>query len=305
MELRDLRAYVAVAEEGHFGRAAERLRMSSSRLSELIRGLERELGTPLLSRTTRKVEITAPGEELLGRARHILDDVAAAQAAVRSIGAGRSGKVLLGVTPPALVGLVPSLAEQFTGQFPSAQVEARPMWRPNLIQSLHSKEIDVAIVLGSGGKDDGVTGRSLAAQPLVAGVRPSHPRAALDTVRLSDLAGEVLGIASDDLFPAWARCQRQALSAAGVAPARVVTLSGPGLEAARWADDNPEVDWIMLLPSLAAAHDRTVTVPIEPRFLVPFALLWRDDGTTAPVARRFITTALAADLPPGWSRADG
>ena len=303
MELRDLRSYVAVAEEGHFGRASERLQMSSSRLSELIRDLERELGTPLFSRTTRKVEITVAGQELLGRARRILDDVAAAGAAVRSIGAGHSGKVLLGVTPPALVGLVPSLIEQFTGQFPDAQVEARPMWRPNLIQGLHTEEIDIAIVLGSGGKEDGLTGRSLAAQPLVAGVRPGHPLAALNAVKLTDLASEVLGIASDDLFPAWARYQRQALSAAGVAPP-TVTLSGPDLEAARWADDHPRVDWILLLPSLAAAHDCTVTVPVQPRFLVPFALLWRDDGTAAPIAGRFITTALAADLPAGWSRAD-
>jgi DNA-binding transcriptional LysR family regulator len=71
MELRDLRAYVAVAEEGHFRRASERLQMSSSRLSELISGLERELRTPLFGRTTRKAELTADGEELLGRARRI------------------------------------------------------------------------------------------------------------------------------------------------------------------------------------------------------------------------------------------
>ena len=170
------------------------------------------------------------------------------------------------------------------------------MWRPNLIQGLHTEEIDIAIVLGSGGKDDGLTGRSLAAQPLVAGVRPGHPLSALNAVKLTDLASEVLGIASDDLFPAWARYQRQALSAAGVAPP-TVTLSGPDLEAARWADHYPRVDWILLLPSLAAAHDLTVTVPVQPRFLVPFTLLWRDDGTAAPIAGRFITTALAADLP--------
>jgi DNA-binding transcriptional LysR family regulator len=219
---------------------------------------------------------------------------------VRSIGAGDSGKVLLGVTPPALVGLVPSLVEQFTGQFPDAQVEARPMWRPNLIQGLHAGEIDVAIVLGSAGEEDGLTGRSLAAQPLVAGVRPDHPRAALDAAKFTDLADEVLGIASDDLFPAWARCQRQALSAAGIAPP-TVTLSGPDMESARWADDYPGVDWILLLPSLAAAHERTVTVPVQPYFPVPFTLLWRDDGTAAPIADRFIAAALAADLPPDWS----
>lgn len=304
MELKDLRAYVAVAEEGHFGRASERLQMSSSRLSELIRGLERELGTALFRRTTRKVEITAAGEELLGRARRILDDVAAAGAAVRSIGAGHAGTVLLGVTPPALVGLVPRLVEQFTGQYPGARVKTRPMWRPNLIQGLYTGEIDVAIVLGSAGKEDGLTGRRLAAQPLVAGVRPDHPLAALDAIKFTDLAGEVLGVVSDDLFPAWARYQRQALSAAGVAPP-TATLSGPDLEAARWADDHPGIDWILLLPSLAAAHERTVTIPVQPRFLVPFTLLWRDDGTAAPIAGRFITAALAAGLPADWSRADG
>lgn len=174
------------------------------------------------------------------------------------------------------------------------------MWRPNLIQGLHAGEIDVAIVLGSAGEEDGLTGRSLAAQPLVAGVRPDHPRAALDAAKFTDLADEVLGIASDDLFPAWAQCQRQALSAAGIAPP-TVTLSGPDLESARWADDYPGVDWILLLPSLAAAHERTVTVPVQPYFPVPFTLLWRNDGTAAPITDRFIAAALAADLPPDWS----
>ena len=101
MELRQLEAFVAVAEELHFGRAAERLRLSPPTLSELIRRLERELGTPLFTRTTRRVVITSAGAELLARSKVILDEVAAAGAAVRRIAGGDAGTVRLGVTPPA------------------------------------------------------------------------------------------------------------------------------------------------------------------------------------------------------------
>jgi Bacterial regulatory helix-turn-helix protein, lysR family len=83
VELRQLEAFVAVATELHFGRAAERLHMAAPTLSELIRRLERELGTPLFTRTTRRVALTSAGAELLTRSKGILDEIAAADAAVR------------------------------------------------------------------------------------------------------------------------------------------------------------------------------------------------------------------------------
>ena len=86
MELRELEAFVAVAAELHFGRAAERLHMAVPTLSELIRRLERELSTPLFTRTTRRVAMTSAGAELLARPKVILNEVAAAGAAVRPRG---------------------------------------------------------------------------------------------------------------------------------------------------------------------------------------------------------------------------
>lgn len=100
MELRQLEAFVAVATELHFGRAAEQLRIGQPTLSDLIRRLERELGAPLLTRTTRKVALTGAGQELLGRAKVILDEVAAAAAAVRRTAQGETGTVRVAITPP-------------------------------------------------------------------------------------------------------------------------------------------------------------------------------------------------------------
>ena len=80
---------MAVATELHFGRAAERLHVAPPTLSELIRRLERELGTPLFTRTTRQVAMTSAGAELLARSKVILDEVAAAGAAVRRVAHGR------------------------------------------------------------------------------------------------------------------------------------------------------------------------------------------------------------------------
>ena len=108
VELRQLEAFVAVATELHFGRAAERLHIAAPTLSELIRRLERELGTPLFTRTTRQVAITSAGAELLTRSTIILDEAAAAQAAVRRVAGGEAGTVRLGITPPAAPVLAPT-----------------------------------------------------------------------------------------------------------------------------------------------------------------------------------------------------
>jgi DNA-binding transcriptional LysR family regulator len=109
VELRQLEAFVAVATELHFGRAAERLHVAAPTLSELIRRLERELGTPLFTRTTRWVALTSAGTELLARSKVILEEVVAARAAVRRVADGEAGTVRLGITPPVAPVLAPHL----------------------------------------------------------------------------------------------------------------------------------------------------------------------------------------------------
>ena len=93
IELRHLRAFVAVAEELHFGRAADRLHLSQSALSRQVRGLEQLLGCQLLRRSTHRVELTIAGEALLDRARRLLDDVDEAVSATLSIGGELAGRL--------------------------------------------------------------------------------------------------------------------------------------------------------------------------------------------------------------------
>ena len=304
MELRHLEAFVAVATELHFGRAAERLHIAAPTLSELIRRLERELGTPLFTRTTRQVAITSAGAELLTRSKVILDEVAAAQAAVRRVAGGEAGTVRLGITPPAAPVLAPHLISLFAAEAPQVTVELQRMWLPNLLDAVVTGDIDVALTCGLVPEPAGIATEVFCAEPLLVGLRPDHRLASCDLVALSELAHEVLGIAPEALFPAWALTQRQVLDTAGIAPP-AIELADTDLAAIRWADQ-PGVDWILLIPSLAVAQTQTQTqtqtviCPVAPRQLVPFTLQWNPSRVHTTAVARFVHCALAADLPPGW-----
>ena len=303
MELRQLEAFVAVATELHFGRAAERLHVSAPTLSELIHRLERELGTPLFTRTTRRVAMTSAGEELLARAKLILDEVAAAAAAVRRVAGGDAGTVRLGITPAAAPVLGPHLIRRFAAQVPQVTVDVQRMWLSTMTEALVSGRIDVAITCGLIPAPEGVANEVFCAEPLLVGLRPDHRLAGQDTVALHDLAHDVLGMPPEDLFPAWTLAQRQALESAGISPP-MVELADTDLAAARWADQ-ADAEWILLTPSVAAAHTTTVVRPVASGQLVPFTLQWNPDRAHTAAVARFVHAALTADLPPGWRTQPG
>lgn len=289
---------MAVATELHFGRAAERLHLAAPTLSELIRRLEREMGTPLFTRTTRRVAMTSAGAELLARSKVILDEVVSARAAVRRIAEGAAGTVRLGITPPVAPVLAPHLIGLFAAQAPQVIVDLQRMWLPSLTDALIGDRIDVAITCGLIPAPDGTANEVFCAEPLMVGLRPDHRLVGQDQIALSDLAYDVLGTTPEDLFPAWALSQRQALETAGISPP-AVTLTDTDLTATRWADQ-PDVDWILLIPSLAAGHTQTVIRPVASGQLVPFTLQWNPGRSHTAAVARFVHATLTAELPDGW-----
>src|SRR3954469_655248 len=118
MELRHLRYFVAVAEELHFRRAAERLHMSQPPLSQQIRQLEEEVGVQLLTRNQRRVELTAAGAAFLVRAREILDAVEDAARQARRVQRGEVGRLAVGFVGSAMYSFVPELLRAFREQAP-------------------------------------------------------------------------------------------------------------------------------------------------------------------------------------------
>jgi DNA-binding transcriptional LysR family regulator len=190
VETRQLRYFVAVAETRHFGRAAERLHIAQSPLSQAIRQLEAQLGAPLFERTTRRVDLTAAGEALLPEAVRILASVDAARQQVGHVAAGALGQLRVGATGLATYRHVPDIVRRLAAELPGlALTFSTEMLTPALAAALADHRLDLA-VLRPPVHDPALAQHVLAREHLVLAVPADHRLAAGMPVRLGDLAGE-------------------------------------------------------------------------------------------------------------------
>lgn len=147
MELRHLRYFRAVAEELHFGRAAQRLHIAQPPLSQQIRQLERELGVALLIRSTRNVELTPAGQAYLSRTIRILDSVDDAADLARRVAEGTTGRLVIGCVGSATYSVLPQLVRALGEQLPEVDVRVRgEMLAPAQLAALAAGEIDLALL---------------------------------------------------------------------------------------------------------------------------------------------------------------
>jgi DNA-binding transcriptional LysR family regulator len=220
MELRHLRYFVAVAEELHFTRAAERLGIKQPPLSLQIRQLEQEIGTPLFHRLTRGVELTEAGTLLLDDAHRILDQVERTKTSVQTRARGETGRIHVGFAGATYFQpLVPDIIRSYRKTYPGVVLSPEQSNTPHLIAGLLSGAIDVAFV-----RPPLSDGEGLAVQPLVEEhmriVLPAaHPRADSRSMPLSALAQETLILFPRRIGPGLhdsiiASCQRAGFSPA-------------------------------------------------------------------------------------------
>ncbi len=178
---------MAVAEEAHFGRAAQRLRMAQPPLSQQIRALEAEMGVVLFHRTTRKVELTAAGERFLVRARAILAEVDDAVAEAADVADGMLGRIAIGFTGSATYDLLPSLVRVLRADLPGIELDIHgEMLTPDQVTALADGSLDLGLLrppVHSTAIDVQVLRREL----LIAVLPEHHGLAGRDRVQLSDL----------------------------------------------------------------------------------------------------------------------
>jgi len=147
MELRHIRYFIAVAEEGHVTRAAERLGMQQPPLSQQIRALERELDVQLFRRKPRGVELTDAGRALLGDARAIMAQVEHAFASTRRTARGEQGRITIGFTSSApFHPFVPRVIRSFREAFPLIALALEESGTTELIQDLREERVDAAFI---------------------------------------------------------------------------------------------------------------------------------------------------------------
>ncbi|WP_052869577.1 LysR family transcriptional regulator [Streptomyces niger] len=174
MELRHLEHFVAVSEEQHFTRAAERLHIAQSGLSASVRALERELGADLFTRTTRRVQLTAAGRAFLVEARRTLAGAAAAREAVAAVRGLFTGTLAVGTEQ--CMGIVDpvSLLADLRGRHPGVEVHMVQSGSAHLLEEVRRGTLDLAFVVYEG-HEEGVRIRPLAAEPMMLLCRPDHP----------------------------------------------------------------------------------------------------------------------------------
>ena len=275
-DLRQLRYFLAVAEELNFTRAAERLHIAQPPLSAAIRQMEEQLGVALLRRTSREVALTAAGRVLQERGRELLEHADAVYAAVREVERAPTGTLAVGVSPTARFRLAPTVLAACATRAPGVMLYLREEATGVLMHELRAGRLDLA--LGFCAPDDNALSRErLQDAPAVVHVPDGHPLAGRASVSLADLRDEPIIVAGGPDSPGYTATIMELCRRAGFTPR---TVADPYPDLGRQAVR--EGLGVVIYARGAFAHEveGSVFVPIEPRVTLPFDLLWRPDART-------------------------
>lgn len=165
MTFRQLEYFVALAEEMHFGRAAERLGIAQAPLSRQIRQLEADLGAVLFDRRRNLIALTQAGERFYARTTALLGEFADMKLKARRIGAGAEGRLRIAFVGSATYGVLPGILHRFRAAFPEVSLSLLPMNNAGLLRMLIRREIDIAIARPAL-TDPEIVSRSLGREPL-------------------------------------------------------------------------------------------------------------------------------------------
>jgi DNA-binding transcriptional LysR family regulator len=189
IELRHLRYFVAVAEELHFGRAAERLHLAQPPLSQQIRKLEDLLGYSLFDRTSRSVTLTAAGEALLQRARRTLRNVQRDIDETRSIGRGDVGSLHIGFIGSAMLTTLPAIFRTYREAYPRVRLHLHESFTAMVTEGLENGTLDAGI-LRDGDALEGFEIITIFSEPFVAVLPANHRYAGQKTLSVASLRDE-------------------------------------------------------------------------------------------------------------------
>ena len=202
MELRQLRYFLAVAEELHFGRAAARLHISQPPLTVHIQRLEQELGTKLFDRSTRRVVLTQAGELFKGHVEHLLEGLDEAVAELQEVRAGRRGTVRVGFVSSANYTLIPFAVRRFRELEPGIELVLRPLTSGEQIENLYEGKLDLGLIRDPE-LHPGLAFEELMTEELVAVLPENHALAQCASVTPAQLVQEQMVLFPYQMMPGY------------------------------------------------------------------------------------------------------
>lgn len=219
MEIRQIRYFLAVAEELHFTRAADKLHVAQPALSQQIRQLEEEIGAKLLERTNRRVELTPAGELFRKRALGAMEQLHRAAAEAGQEGRGEAGSLSVGFVSSAVWGVLPAMLRQFRKTAPLAEIELRELDPAQQLQDIRERRLDLGMMHAVLDQPE-LSTVVISRDRLIVALPEKHQAAGKPGVSLKSLAGETFLIPKRHASAGFHELVIAACNQAGFVPAR-------------------------------------------------------------------------------------
>ncbi|WP_331723706.1 MULTISPECIES: LysR family transcriptional regulator [unclassified Streptomyces] len=290
LERHELEAFLTLAEELHFGRTAERLHLSTARVSQTIAKLERRIGVPLFHRTSRRVELSAVGRQLYEEVRPAWGLITDAFARAVDAGRGLTGLLRVAFNGPAAGQLLVGATQVFRGRHPDCEVQIREVHLPDVLPWLHSGEADIALTCHPMREEGIAMGPVLVREARMLAVPMGHPFARRTTVSVEELA-RVTVLQMPETLPQSLRDDRSPRRTPSTRPVGLGPSATTFNEMLTQVGAGEGVFAVSAHARRYFARPDIVYVPFADAAPVEWGLVWLADGATARI-RAFSEAAL-------------
>jgi DNA-binding transcriptional LysR family regulator len=301
LELRHLRAFVAVAEYGHYGRAAANLRLTQPALTQRIQTLERELGIQLFKRNAREVRLTPAGEAFIEHARGLVQAEDRALLALSDYASGILGRLRIAYLTLWDAGLPANIVGEFRRRHPAIKLEMTSGYSQVNIDRLIAGEADFAFVGMAIGEHDGVSMHTLDRHELVVVMAPNHPLMQMECVPITRLRGEpMIAVSSSGVNAPLAAASHGWLTKYFGEPPNVIREEPPDQMSAALAQSGDAVALMTEHRALLARNEGLDYRRLSPTPLVEYGLAYSRNNPSPALANLLKTVADVAPPLPEW-----
>ena len=289
MELRHLRYFVAVGEDQHYGRAAERLGIAQPALSRQIQDLENELGFMLFDRLPRGVKLSAAGKLFLSDARRILQEVEDATLRAERVATGKAGTLRLGfVEALSWHGVVPDSFRRFRRRQPEAELELHPMLSNQQMEAVRSGKLDAGFIFSLEAPEGDLAHLLVAQYKLMLAAPQGHALTRLKRLRLRDLSDVPFIWLHRWANPVYYDRIMRACLHGGLPSPRIVQHAVDHATTLSLVSCRLGVAFVSETARWQRPRGVTLLPVVDLDFPVPFYLIWRKDNPSA-LLRNFVT----------------